>query len=180
MNDALRNEIITEITRAFANVRRGDVTLHEARVIDSCGSDKKRRAARSLDTESRWEDVPAAIIEAHPMILSYLCPESFRYYIAAYMVWSLRHYGSSCSDSLDFTIYALTPDTNKLQDKWKLERFSIFSPAQARATQRFLRFMIVEGDSYTDTYQAELALNVYWNEAAKAISEVPSIWSPAK
>jgi len=170
MNDTLRAEIIVEINTAFAKVRRGNITLHETEVIDSYGSDKERRTARRQDTELRWQDVPAPVIQAHPSALSFLCPESFRYYIAAYMVWSLRHYNTSDSASSDFTIYALAPNTNKPPDRWKLERFSLFSPLQARAVQRFLHFMVEHGDGRADTSQAELALRAYWNEAALAAS----------
>ena len=166
MNDALRDEIVAEINTAFAKVRRGSTTLHEAEVIDNCGSDKERRTARRQDTELCWQDVPAAVIQAHPLVFSFLCSESFRYYIAAYMVWSLRHYRERDLASLDFTIYALAPNTNKPPDRWKLERFSLFSPPQARAVQRFLRFMVEHREGGADSSQAELALNAYWNEAA--------------
>jgi hypothetical protein len=36
MNDTLRDEIIGEISRVFKDVKRGDITLHEAEVIDGC------------------------------------------------------------------------------------------------------------------------------------------------
>jgi len=81
MNEALRDEIIADITAAFRDVRRGGITLHEADVIDRCGSDSKRRAARARDTEARWQDVPEEDIQSHPSALSFLCPESFRYYL---------------------------------------------------------------------------------------------------
>ena len=168
MNDSLREQIIAEINAAFDKVPRGQITLHEADVIDDCGSDKDRRKARRLDIESRWQDVPASVIEAHYSVLSFLCPESFRYYIPAYMVWSLRYYKMSQSISSDFTIYALTPNTNKPLDKFSLQRFSLFSPPQARAVQRFLQFMVDHGDGHADDSQAQLALNAYWNQAARA------------
>jgi hypothetical protein len=166
MNDSLREEIIAEIATAFAEVCRGKITLHEAEVIDDHGSDAECDAARGRDTELRWQDVPDSVIEAHPSILSFLCPESFRYYIAAYMVWSLRFYMKSESASSDFTIYALAPNSGTPLDRWKLERFTLFSAQQARAVQRYLRFMVDHGDGCADSSQAELALQAYWNEAA--------------
>ena len=80
------------------------------------------------------------------------------------MVWSLRHYRTSDSTSSDFTIYALAPNTNKPGDKWKLRRFGMFSPQQARAVRRFLEFMVEHGDGYADDTVAKLALDAYWNE----------------
>jgi hypothetical protein len=165
LSDKLRDEIIAEINVAFENARRGKITLHETEIIDHCGSEKQRRKAQRLDTESRWQDVPASVIELHYSALSFLCPESFRYYLPAYMIWSLRYFKISHSASSDWTIYALAPNTNKPLDKRTLERFSLFSLAQKRAVQRFLQFMVDHGDGHADSWQAELALNAYWNEA---------------
>jgi hypothetical protein len=117
VNDALRDEIIAEITEAFGGVLRGRTTLHEADVIDEYGSEEERRAARARDTEQRWQDVPDSDIESYSSVLSFLCPESFRYYVAAYMVWSLRYYRISDSASSDFTIYALNPYRNTPHEK---------------------------------------------------------------
>ena len=167
MNDALKKEAIAEITVAFSGVRRGEITLHEADVIDDCGSDSKRLTARARDNEKRWQDVPDADIETHPAALCFVCSESFRYYIAAYMVWSLRNYRVSKSDSSDWTIYALAPNTNKPLDKRTLSRFDMFTPQQTRAIVKFLEFMVEHGDSYADEAQAKLALEAYWYERAK-------------
>ncbi|PWU10334.1 MAG: hypothetical protein C5B50_25730 [Verrucomicrobia bacterium] len=167
MNDVLRDEIIAEITAAFSGVARGDTTLHEADIIDRCGPDSARRAARARDAEKRWQDVPDTDIEQYPSALSHLCPESFRYYIAAYMVWSLRHYRTSGSASSDFTIYALAPNTNKPKDKRALSRFENFSTRQAQAIRRFLEFMVEHGDGLADDAQASLALDAYWYEHTK-------------
>lgn len=167
VNEVLRDEIIAEITAAFSDVRRGAITLHEADVLDGCGSESQRRTARALDLERRWQDVPDSDIESHPFALSFLCPESFRYYIAAYMVWSLRHYRTSSSLSSDFTIYALTPNTNKPTDKWQLSRLKMFSHRQACAIRRYLEFMVEHGDDFADDTQAKLALVAFWNEQAR-------------
>jgi len=159
MNDVLRDEIVAEINEAFAGVCRGSTTLHEALVLDAQGSEDERKAARARDTEQRWQDVPDAVIESHHSILRFLCPESFRYYIAAYMVWSLRHHRESESLTSDFTIYALSPRF-QMADK-----FASFSPAQARAVQRYLQFMAEHGEDYSDDKQARFALKAYWNDA---------------
>ncbi len=162
MNDALRDEIIAEIGAAFANVQRGATTLHEADVIDHCGSEREQRAARARDTERRWQDVPDADMASNPSALSFLCPESFRYYIPAYMVWSLRHYRTSQPDSV---IYALTPNTNKTKDKKKLAAFAMFSLQQREVIRRYLEFMVEHGDCHIDDTAASLALESYWKNA---------------
>src|SRR5690242_11187888 len=89
----LRAEIIRDIEAAFDGVERGEgVTLHEAWAIDCCASDRKRAKARKSDTDTRWKDIPASDIENCPSALAFMDAEGFRYYIPAYMVWTLRNY----------------------------------------------------------------------------------------
>ncbi len=103
-----RTELIAQIRKAFDNVTRlGGVSLHEADVIDSYGSQKEREVARKLDLDRFWWEVPHADIERYPWILSFLDATGFRYYIPAYMTWALTQYEDSGSLSLDMTIYAL-------------------------------------------------------------------------
>lgn len=107
--DAARDAVIASIVAAFVGVGRGDgVTLHEADVIDGYGSDEMRREARKLDPETRWQDVPEADIEHYHWALSFFDAEGFRYYIPAYMTWTLRYAETSDSISADYTIYAFT------------------------------------------------------------------------
>jgi hypothetical protein len=75
--------IIRAIERAFAGVRRGAITLHEAEVLDSYGTEAERRRARALDPEADWREVRASSIEACPAALSFLDPERRRWYLPA-------------------------------------------------------------------------------------------------
>lgn len=77
--------IIQAIEQAFAGVSRGTITLHEAEVLDSYGTEAERRRARALDTEDDWRRVRDSSIEACPAALSYLDTESWRFYLPAYM-----------------------------------------------------------------------------------------------
>ena len=86
--ESLRERIIDQIRLAFAHVSREDgVTLHEAKVIDDYGSADERIAARVLDLDSHWQDVPDHLIEEHQETLCFVDPKGFRYYLPAYMVW---------------------------------------------------------------------------------------------
>lgn len=159
MTESARQQVIDEIERAFNGLARGDITLHETDVIDGCGSERQRRKARKLDVEKRWQDVPVLAIDSHPTALCY-AGDSFRYYLAAYMVRSLRDLTSPVAD---FTIYALVPNTNKPRHKWRLERYSEFSPEQTQAVFHFLQLM-AEEEGYNDS--AKLALDALWAEKA--------------
>ncbi len=161
--ELLKERLIEEIRQAFAGVSREDgITLHEANVIDLYGSDVERAAARRLDRDERWEDVPDDLIESHPSILTFLDAKGFRYYLPAYMVWALRNLGSD-SLSVDFTIYALSPSRLPGFRRWSLERYGIFNSGQATAICRFLRFMADCSGGDADDRVARKALDRYWN-----------------
>src|SRR5262249_23750467 len=138
----MAEDIIGEIRRAFADVSRADgVTLHEALVIDAYGSDAERSAARELDTDRRWQDVPDHLIEANDSALCFVDPKGFRYYLPAYMVWSLRNYETSDTWSHNHPIRSLTLSESGGMRQWDLERFEVFNGEQAKVICRFLRFM---------------------------------------
>ena len=157
--------IISEIEDAFADVKRGKgVTLHETDVLDACGSAEKRARARKHDADEKWLDVPDRDIEEHPSALCFLDPEGFRYYLPAYMRWSLRHYKSSASLASDSTVYAIGPSGNKGVTDWNCKRWGVFTREQSQVIFAYLRFMVEEGEGYADSSMAELAINAYWSQ----------------
>jgi len=160
--DAEAESIISDIHRAFLGVRRGDITLHEAAVIDNYGSPEQRAEARKLDTDGRWERIPDAHIEECGWALSHVDPESWRYYIAPCMIWSLRHFRTNNSIVSDYTIYIFDPceESSDLRE-WSLERYRLLNEAQARCVCRFLRCMSRNG-GHADAPAALEALRRYW------------------
>ena len=155
-----RDAVIAEIAVAFAGVARGDgVTLHEADVIDYYGTEEQRRAARALDTEASWPEVPDADIERYYTILSFLDLTGYRYYIPAYMTWALRHYDTSPSASVDGSIFtfALARDTPEMR-AWQAERWSVFDEAQILAIRHFLEYMAALPPFTVDSGTARRAL----------------------
>jgi len=163
--------IIEAIRSAFAGTPRGAITIHEAEVIDEYGSAEERREARMRDTEEDWGEVPDDDIEECTAALCHLDREGWRYYIPAYMIWSLRNFRTSDSVVSDFTIYTfdLTHE-NRLLRNYQLERFSLLSQEQARAVCRFLRFM-VSHDGDADGEVAQLALDKYWGRFCNSSDE---------
>jgi hypothetical protein len=158
-----REALINQIKNAFTGVdRKGGVSLHEADVIDDKGSLQERIRARQLDAEHKWEDVPEADIERYDWILSFLDPIGFRYYLPAYMIWTLRHYANSESMSVDSTIYAL--DYGDHFREFAMKRFLLFDRAQKEAVCTFLRFMVKEAAGLADETAATSALNRYWGQ----------------
>jgi hypothetical protein len=157
-----RETLVAEIEAAFDGVAREcGVTLHEAREIDNHSSQKKRAAARALDVDARWQDVPAAdLLRYGGGSFSFLDDKGFRYYLPAYMICVLTHFGSSKIRSEDYFIYGLCPDLSSKGRR--LERFSILTEDQSRAILHFLEFVAKENSFYHDDVTAAIA--DYWGQ----------------
>jgi hypothetical protein len=160
-----RDELIAEITAAFDGVsREGGTTLHEADAIDDWKSDEERRAARRLDTERRWQDVPDEDIWACCSALSFLDVKGFRYYLPAFMVYGLRHFEDDLNGILHSCVYHLLHEPQK--SLRKSEPASIagqyyFTDAQCRVIAKFLRFAAGD-DDVTVTDMPELQAVEKW------------------
>lgn len=126
--------LIEQITAAFDGVTREDgITLHEARALDDYADTKK---AREIDYDRRWQDVPDEWLEKFDDVFPFFDPKGFRYYIPAYMIWCLKNYNTSNSNSLHSTIYAL-----HYAKRYYRSHFRLLNEAQLQAVSKFLRFM---------------------------------------
>lgn len=164
--DGLVETIEQQIRSAFAQVAREDgITIHEADMLDSYGSDEQLAAARQLDTERHWTEVADATIERLSSALSFLDPRGFHFYLPAYMCWTLRSYDTSDSASKDALLYDLTirpwdHDASGVEER--LARFRLLSTAQAQAVCRFLEFLRDNGYPCVNVELAQRALDQYW------------------
>lgn len=154
---------IETIIKAFSTVtRENGVSLHEARAIDDYQGAQERAAARLQDTDTQWQEIPDQWIEEYSDVLSFFDAKGFRYYIPAYMIWSIRNYQISRSLSLDFTIYALGYDQGL--EHHRNHQFRLFNLEQAQAICRFLQFMTTYGEPWVDSGAARSALKHYWEK----------------
>jgi hypothetical protein len=164
MNDATeferrRNEVVVEIISAFGGVSREDgTTLHEAIALDDCASPDEQRAARSLDVDGRWQDVPDAEIWACNSALSFVDEKGFRYYIPAFMTYALRHWEDDEDGYvLSACMYHLLHERSKSlrqSDPASIAGRYNFTGAQSKAVTRFLRFVIDFGEFRADEVTA--------------------------
>ncbi len=175
--DICRAALIDEITAAFDGVSREDgTTLHEAEARDNRESDEKQRAARRLDVEQRWQDVPDAAISACCSALSFLCPKGFRYYIPVFMLYGLRHlendpYGilSSCEYHL---LYDYPKSLRKSEPAEIANRYG-FTNAQCVAVAKFLRF--VTGDDITMAELPTIQAVERWENYVQELSSIDDV-----
>lgn len=144
--ESRRGALVAEITAAFDGVAREDgTTLHEAEAMDDWKSDEEQRAARRLDVEARWQDVPGEDIAACCSALSFLDEKGFRYYIPAFMVYGLKRWGDDWDGVLSSCEYHLLhdyPKSLRKSDPAAIAGKYQFTEAQSRAVARFLRFIV--------------------------------------
>jgi len=163
-------DAIATIRAAFAGVRRGAITIHEAQAIDDWGGSGEREFARQVDTEETWGEVPDAAIEECQSALNHLDDVSWRFYVPAYMTWSLRHFRHSDAVVSDFTIYTFDLSDDEEVRRAQLARYATLSAEQARAVGRFLRLMARNGDRADDVVATD-ALNKHWGRFCAEASQ---------
>jgi hypothetical protein len=144
--ESRRGALLAEITTAFAGVsREGATTLHEAQAMDDRKSPEEQLAARRLDPERRWQDVPDADISACCSALSFLDEKGFRYYIPAFMTYSLRHWDDDWNgvrNSCEYHLLHDYPKSLRKSDPASIAGKYQFTDAQSGAVARFLRFIV--------------------------------------
>ena len=153
-----KHEVIAAIRAAFDGVERGAVTLHEADVMDSYGSAEERAAARLLDTDRVWEQVPAEDVERFASALSFLDAEGFRYYIPAYMVWTLDN--DSTGDSSAFSTLCHLERLDEREATF-VKRLQLLDDGQRRAVALFLLYFTPDRYAGDD---ARKALHRFWDK----------------
>lgn len=158
-----------QISDAFADVTRGDgITLHEADVLDAYETDAELAAARRVNTDRHWSEVPDDLIERFPSVFAFLDAVGFHYYLPAYMWWTLRFYEQSTSPSTETVLYALAlqpwDDIPRSDEAERLARFRMLTPLQAEVVCRFLRFVVGFGEGCLDVSLAQKAVTQYWGE----------------
>jgi hypothetical protein len=162
MNVPTVEDVVNAIERAFAGVPRGaGITLHEADAIDKKLSDAERAQLRNLDTETRWQDVPAELIARFSCQLALVDGEGYRYYIPAFMRWVVTHYCASRSFTIDSTIYGLGHVANP-GDYAVVRALPLLSAAQRCAIAQFLLHMSTAAALHADAAHAQQALDRFW------------------
>ncbi len=163
LRNARKCLLIKAINQAFDGVELEDgVSLHETRVIDDYGSKSARQAARRYDTQTRWQDVPINWL-ADLNGLSFFDAKGLRFYLPAYMVWTLENFHTTTSNAAEGTIYRLCPHPRGQLRRHALALYQIFNEMQSRTICGFLRFMQDELDQSSGT-RIQWALDDYWGK----------------
>jgi len=153
--DALIVRLISRIEAAFADAKHpGDGRLLHPQCFDN--SD-----IRDFYGGVRWRQVPAEVIERNNASLCFFGPEAFRFYLPAFLLWTLRNYRTSDSFTVDSTIYSLDPGQDDLR-AFILSKLSALTAPQREAVVAFLEFMRDHSDGHADAEAAARALDSFW------------------
>ncbi|HEY9607686.1 MAG TPA: DUF6714 family protein, partial [Allocoleopsis sp.] len=113
------------------------ISLHAARALDDWHSlAEAKKIGQKMDRDTKWQEVPDEwIVEFHD-IFSFLDVKGFRYYIPAYMVWSIKEPKASNSNSLNSLFYAFEE-----RDGYYQSHFEILNQEQLDAISNFIEFV---------------------------------------
>jgi hypothetical protein len=164
------NELIKSIDVAFKGVKRPETSLRQFQLTDDRGmageiTAEEWCAAGEARVDFRWQDIPDAEIKECGCLLAHMRAEEFRYYLPAYMCYSVKYYQDPIweADILGSTVFSLYPSTrNEALYQYKIERLAPLSKEQKRVIVDFLRFVAESADDVERPY-AEKALERYWN-----------------
>ena len=151
--------LIERIQDAFKDVALEDgITIHEADLEGVYRDDSVRVAARAKDPETSWQEVPDSKIYYHTS-LNFFDIKGWRFYLPAYMIWSLKNWRTTDSLSSDSTIWAL-------KDRGfgsKSERFSALNEEQSKVVLAFLQ----HHERYSGEPDARESIDSYWYKFEK-------------
>ena len=151
------------IEHAFSGLVRGTLmTIHDAELADGYGMRTARTARIRHANYQTLSEIDTRML-AEYAVLPFFDAPSFHFHLPAYMMWSLDHYRTSGSISVNSTIYALAPcgPTGALYASY-MARFAHFDNDQCGSVAGFLRYLVEFSDGYTDTIVARQALRRYW------------------
>ena len=98
-------ELLLElIHEAFRNVPRGDLSIHQAHIV-KWADEKRLREAGALDHDRSWTEISDETIVECRNALYGDDPISWRYFVPAYLCWTLQHFKDCSSFICDQTIY---------------------------------------------------------------------------
>ena len=163
-SDAILPTLLRDIRQAFVDSRPGPMSLEEAAARDSYATDEDLLRIRSRRREEeRWWAIPDEDLELHGYGLPYLDGPSWRYYLPAFLVWTLNHSKDETNSLVDMVVYGLMCSEG---GKEAAERYAGLNSDQRWVVYRFLVFM--RDVANCDSVAAAQAIDAYWRRAARS------------
>ena len=138
-----RLEALKQIIKAFETVPAPNkITEHDC---DEC------RSVDKTFTGKNFETIEPEIIDGNYDIIPLFSPEAFRYFLPAYLFYSLDNFSADDRTTTEFTIYALSPTKQDLRESleyWQA-RFEDFTFEQLDCIYDFLD-LIADDETHED------------------------------
>jgi hypothetical protein len=175
------------IESAFAGVVRDEnCTLHQAQLrdqtLDRDIPEAEWRSAKDTDRETDWRQISDAALDECDAALSHATPQSWRFYLPAYMRRALRLLDADLLDtflpgSVVFHLTYARPSPSS--ESYILDRFKMLDSAQGKAVSMFLEY-VRDYPAARTSYrkEAELALRKYWGLDEQKRPQGPKIIVP--
>ena len=142
-----RSSLLAELACAFAGVRRDpEQSIHQAQLCDRGMSshpatEAEWREGGERDPHVHWSEVPGKSVDECDAALAFFTPESWRFYLPAYLCRSLFHFSAPKFEKsmLSSILFQLTlQGTN---DHYKRQRYTFLTQSQRDAVLHFLQIV---------------------------------------
>jgi hypothetical protein len=164
-------EVIKSIESSFDRPERSATSLRQYFLTDQHGmsreiTQKEWVKAGKARVDSEWEEIPDSEIEECNCLLAHMQANEFRYFLPAYMRYSVKNFRKSIceTDIIGSVVSSLFP-SSKQPDlyTYNTSQFSLLNNAQKLTIIQFLTFVSTMAD-HVQRPDATKALERYWNK----------------
>ncbi|OKH53909.1 hypothetical protein NIES2101_09175 [Calothrix sp. HK-06] len=134
-----RLQLIERINQTFNGISLEDgLSLHGARALDDwCSMEEARKISQKMAGKQKWQEIPKELIEELGDSFGFLDSKGFRYYLPAFMIYSLNY--NSGYAFIDSVYSAL-----KYKPKYYQKHLALLNPEQLEVAQEYVNLI----DSY--------------------------------
>lgn len=127
----------SKIKSAFSQTKQpawDNIALHEC---EEC------LGVRKDFVNVNWQKASDELLEKNYDKLPLFSPDAFKYFLPAFLLYTLRNFDEDFSEVCEFTLYAITPgkswkdDNGQISSYW-VEKFSAFTEEQMNTIYEFL------------------------------------------
>ena len=135
-----QTELAGRIRSAFIGTKLGDgISLNMTEYHDSYGGETKFKTLAKHDERHDWQSIPDQVLEQFTVTFAFTDINGFRFYLPAYMTWTLKNHLTSDSIIGDFTIYAIDTGHHLFENR---AMTSVFTRDQLACMVEFLKYCL--------------------------------------
>jgi hypothetical protein len=141
-------ELINAVQEAFRGVKLEDgVSLNMTEYLDSYETQERFKELAANDERDDWQKIDDQTLEAFTVVFCFTDWNGFRFYLPAYMIWTIKHPDSG-SIIGDNTVWTLDPDAISHHCGRKIGE--IFDERQTETIVQFLQHCVDDPDHCDD------------------------------